>query len=86
MIVSLRDRIIRPILAIIGVVSFGTLGYVIIEDWSFFDALYMTIITLTTVGYEEVHSLSNTGRIFTIFLVLSGVGVIFYALGVAARV
>jgi voltage-gated potassium channel len=59
---------------------------VIIEEWSFFDALYMTIITLTTVGYEEVHHLSNSGKIFTIFLVLSGVGVIFYALGVAARV
>jgi voltage-gated potassium channel len=84
--VSLKERIIRPAAAIIGVISFGTIGYVIIEEWSFFDALYMTIITLTTVGYEEVHHLSNSGKIFTIFLVLSGVGVIFYALGVAARV
>jgi voltage-gated potassium channel len=82
---SVRERLIRPAIAIIGVISFGTAGYVIIEGWSVFDSLYMTIITLTTVGYEEVHSLSNTGKTFTIFLVLTGVGVIFYALGVAAR-
>jgi voltage-gated potassium channel len=83
---SIRERLIRPTIAIVGIISFGTAGYVLIEDWTLFDSLYMTIITLTTVGYEEVHHLSDAGKTFTIFLVLSGVGVIFYALGVAARV
>jgi voltage-gated potassium channel len=57
----------------------GTLGYSWIEDWSLFDALYMTVITLTTVGYEEVRPLSTAGRVFTIFLLLGGVFTFFYA-------
>ncbi|MEW6003428.1 MAG: potassium channel protein [Nitrospirota bacterium] len=79
-------QIITPITAIVGVISFGTIGYSVIEGWNFFDSLYMTIITLTTVGYGEVHALTTAGRTFTIFLVLSGVGAMFYALGVAAKV
>jgi voltage-gated potassium channel len=81
-----KNQIIPPIIAIVGVISFGTLGYAIIEKWDFFDSLYMTIITLTTVGYEEVHSLSKAGRFFTTILILSGVGAMFYALGVSARI
>jgi voltage-gated potassium channel len=57
----------------------GTLGYSWIEDWSLFDALYMTVITLTTVGYEEVRPLSTAGRVFTILLLLGGVFTFFYA-------
>ena len=49
------------------------LAYVI-EKWSLFDSLYMTIVTLTTVGFEEVHTLTKGGRIFTVILILSGVG------------
>lgn len=58
----------------------------LLEKWSFFDAFYMTIITLTTVGYNEVHNLSNTGRAFSIILILSGVGTMFYMFGVGAKV
>ncbi len=58
----------------------------VIERWNILDAFYMTIITLTTVGYEEVHALSKTGRFFTTILILSGVGAMFYALGVGARI
>lgn len=83
---NLKRQIISPITAIVGVISFGTIGYSVIEGWNFFDSLYMTIITLTTVGYGEVHTLTTAGRAFTIFLVLSGVGAMFYALGVAAKV
>jgi voltage-gated potassium channel len=79
-------QIITPIIAIIGVISFGTIGYSLIEGWNFFDSLYMTVTTLTTVGYQEVHALTNTGRAFTIALILFGVGAMFYALGVAAKV
>jgi len=57
----------------------GTLGYRVIEgNWSVFDALYMTVITLTTVGYQEVHPLSPAGRAFTIVLSLTGVFTLLY--------
>jgi voltage-gated potassium channel len=59
----------------------GTLGYVVIEDWTPFEALYMTTITLATVGYSEVHNLSQRGQIFTILLIVFGVGLIAYTLG-----
>ncbi len=57
----------------------GTAGYMILEGWSFLDALYMTIITLTTVGFREVRELDDSGRIFTMLLIISGVGAILYA-------
>jgi voltage-gated potassium channel len=61
-------------LAVLGVlVALGTLGYVWIEEVPVADALYMTVITLTAVGYEEVFELSPRGRTFTIFLLLSGI-------------
>lgn len=56
----------------------GTAGYVFIEDYSAFDALYMTVITLATVGYGEVHKLSNAGRWFTMFLILANIGTFTY--------
>jgi voltage-gated potassium channel len=59
----------------------GTLGYVLIEGWSSFDALYMTVITLTTVGYLEVHPLSSAGRAFTMLLALGGIFTMFYLAG-----
>lgn len=60
------------------IVIFGTAGYMGIESWGFFDALYMTIITISTVGYSEVHQVSKAGRLFTILLVFFGVGFTLY--------
>jgi len=60
-------------------VLLGTLGYHLIEGWPFFDSLYMTVITVTTVGYLEVHELSREGRAFTMLLALGGVFTLFYA-------
>ncbi len=59
---------------LLGAVVAGTLGFMLIENWSFSDSLYMTFITLTTIGFSEVHELSNAGRIFTIFVGLAGIG------------
>lgn len=56
----------------------GTLGYMLLEGWRFFDALYMTVITLTTVGFQEVHPLSEAGKAFTIGLVGSGMLLVTY--------
>jgi len=61
----------------------GTAGYMIIEDWRFLDALYMTVITISTVGYREINQVGDVGRIFTIILVSVGVG---FTLYVAAAV
>ena len=61
--------------------TFGTAGYMLIEDWSLIDALYMTVITLATVGYGEVHVTSAAGRIFTIVLIILGVGFCLYVVG-----
>ncbi|MGD2187622.1 MAG: potassium channel family protein, partial [Desulfobacterales bacterium] len=65
------------------IIAAGTIGYMAIEGWSFIDALYMTVITISTVGFREVNQVSEGGRIFTIFLVFSGVG---FTLYVAAAV
>jgi len=69
------------LLSLIILIGGGTFGYSAIEDWNLFESLYMTIITLTTVGYNEVHNLSHQGQIFTIFLIIFGVGTIAYTIG-----
>lgn len=66
-------------LVIVAVHVAGTVGYVLIEGWTAWDAFYMTVITVTTVGYGEVHPLSQAGRAFTVVILLSGVGAFFYA-------
>ena len=66
-------------LVVLGVHVVGTLGYVLIEGWSTWDAFYMTVITVTTVGYGEVHPMSHAGRVFTVVVLLTGVGAFFSA-------
>lgn len=57
----------------------GVVGFHIIEGWPFLDCLYMTVITIFTVGFKEVRELSPSGQIFTIFIILGGVGTAIYA-------
>lgn len=78
---SLKQSILLNVFLLISVIFFGAMGYVVIEHWSFFDGLYMTVITLTTIGYGEVHPLSFPGKIFTICLILTGISTITYSLG-----
>jgi voltage-gated potassium channel len=73
-------RVLRGVYVFIGVIAVGAIGYIAIEGWSFLDAIYMTVTTITTVGYREVFPLSDNGRIFTIFLIIGGVGGALYAL------
>ena len=68
------------VLLLLLLLATGTLAYRIIEGWSVLDSLYMTVTTVTTVGFREVQPLSTAGRIFTMFLILLGVGVALYIL------
>jgi len=80
-------RLFWGVCVLVIIIAAGVIGYVVIEDWSVVDALYMTIITVTTVGYDEVHPLTTTGRIFSIFLIVGGVSGALYALtGIAGYI
>jgi voltage-gated potassium channel len=83
---ELRKQIIWVGMLFTLVIALGTAGYIVIEGWNFLEAIYMTVITLTTVGYKEVHELSFYGKIFTIFLLVGGMGTVLYSLTVGARV
>ncbi len=72
-------RVLILVFMLLGIFLGGTLGYSLIEEnWSLFDAFYMTLISLTTVGYGEVRPLTTQGRVFTVFLLLGGVGTLAY--------
>lgn len=81
----MASRLIRRFIFIAGVLGFtlalGTAGFRIIEGYSWFEAFYMTLTTITTVGYQEIHSLSHAGRVFNSFLILFGVTAMFLAVG-----
>jgi voltage-gated potassium channel len=72
-------RIERALLALGAITVIGVVGYMVFEGWSFTDSLYMTVITLTTVGYREVRPLDTTGQLWTMVLLITGVGTLFYA-------
>ena len=78
-------NIFRGLFMLVMVLAFGTAGYMVIERWRLLDALYMTVITITTVGYGEVRTVSDSGRIFTILLIFSGMGIMAYTLGMVAQ-
>jgi voltage-gated potassium channel len=78
-------RLTFTVLLTLVLVIVGTAGYMLIEAWPFEDALYMTIITLATVGYGEVHQVSASGRIFTIILIVLGVGYFMYVVGLLVQ-
>ncbi|MDQ7838297.1 MAG: potassium channel protein [Thermodesulfobacteriota bacterium] len=86
MVPSQSRNILIGITILIFVIAFGTSGYMLIEKWDFLDALYMTVITLTTVGYGEVRPLGGSGRVFTICLLIMGVGFVFYMFGTITQI
>lgn len=83
---SMAANVLGRIVAVAVVLgAVGVAGYMIIEGWSFLDAAFMTVLTFTTVGYQEVHPLSDGGKIFSIFLMITGVGVFMFGFTTVAR-
>jgi voltage-gated potassium channel len=73
------------LIAVTAVVVLGTTGFVLVQGWSIGDALYMTVITLTTVGFREVRELDAIGRAWTMILSVAGVAIIFGSVGIVAE-
>ncbi|NDJ77824.1 MAG: potassium channel protein [Chloroflexi bacterium] len=76
--------LLRAVVLIVSVVGGGTVGYTLLEGWNVLDSLYMTIITMTTVGYGEISPLSEGGRVFTIALIITSIGLAGYAVSTLA--
>ena len=74
------SRINIALLAIVVIICAGITGYMQIEGFPFFDSFYMTIITISTVGFTEVRPLSDGGRLFTAFLIMTSFGIFAYAI------
>src|ERR1039458_2955613 len=81
----LARRFVLIVGAIVTTLTIGTVGFTVIDGYPPFDAFYMTLITMTTVGYNEIHPLSHAGRVFNSFLILFGVTTIFIAIGAVTQ-
>lgn len=77
---TFKNPKVRGAFALFLIVGSGLLWYILVEGWSVIDAAYMVVVTITTVGYEEVRPLSTGSRIFNLFFMLAGVGVVLYIL------
>ena len=77
-----KFRLLKSVaLALLLLSAAGTVGFHFIEGWSWFDSFYMVVITLSTIGYSEVHELSRAGRIFNSALIIAGVALVFLMIG-----
>ena len=70
---------------IVIILFIGVTGFMWVEQWSFLDALYMTVITITTVGYQEIQPLSQNGKLFNIFFIIISFSTFTYALASLTR-
>ncbi len=76
----LPRRFRLPLLLFLGTTVFGVVGYRLIEGWTWLESIWMVGITLTTIGFGEIHPLSDTGRWFTLVLILGGISIVSYTL------
>lgn len=81
---KLRQIMIAAVISLV-ISTIGTAGYMIIEGWSFLDSFYMVALTLSTVGYSEVHPISPGGRVFTIILIITSVSLVLYLAGIIVQ-
>ncbi len=74
-------KVLLSLLTLIILSGSGSAGYMLLEGWDGFESLYMTVITISTVGYKEVKPLSNDGKLFTVLLIIFGTGTLAYTIG-----
>jgi voltage-gated potassium channel len=79
-------RLMPAALVLLIIAGTGIAGYMFVEGWPFLDAAYMVVITLFTIGFEEVHPLSSAGMVLTMVIIVSGVGTAVYAAGRAVEI
>lgn len=79
-------RLLVSLLFLLGIILVGTVGYTVFESMPLFDSFYMTLITISTVGFSEIKPLSQAGRIITIAIIISGISVLTYTLGQVAKI
>lgn len=80
-----RSKIYLALALMLMVLTFGVLGYRIVADYSWVDAFYMTIITVTTVGFSEVRPMGPEGKIFTIILIVTSVFIVGFAISIVTE-
>jgi len=80
-----HKKVAKGFFILVVILFIGSVGYMSIEGWGFLDSLYMTVITITTVGFGEVREVTVIGRVFTIFIIFFGIGIIAYILGMVAQ-
>jgi voltage-gated potassium channel len=80
-----RREIFLASLALCILFGVGTGGYAVLEGWPWMDGLYMTFITLSTIGFQEIHTLSDSGRLFTLGLGITGIGLLTFVVARSAQ-
>lgn len=78
----IKSKIYKALLLLFGIILFGTLGFMLLADYGFVDALYMTVITVSTVGFKEVQPLDLDAKIFTIIMIITSVSIFGYIISV----
>ena len=76
---NFKFKIYKALFFLLFIIAVGVIGYMLLSDSNFIDALYMTVITISTVGFREVHPLDNSEKMFTIFLILTSISLFGYA-------
>jgi len=77
--INLKSKLHRALFFLLSIMTIGVIGYMLLSDFSFIDAVYMTVITISTVGFRELHPLNSEEKIFTIFLILTSLSLFGYA-------
>lgn len=79
-------RLGRAVLILLGILTFGTLGYTVVEDMPLFDSFYMTVITISTVGFAEISPPTPLGRVLTVVIIIAGISFGTYTIGTIVRI
>jgi voltage-gated potassium channel len=78
-------KFMTPVLLLVSLIIIGTIGYVLIDHYTWINALYMAVITIGTVGFGEIQPLSNAGKLFTIFLILASLATVAFYITMITR-